>query len=225
MKRVTVLLADDHAIVREGVRNLLEAGGVCEVLGEASTGRQAVELARKLRPDVVVMDIAMPELNGFEATRQILLASPGVRVLVLSAHSDNDYIAHVVEVGAAGYVVKQSSGQALVYAIQEVAAGRRYFSPAIARRQRDAERKVRENGDALHEPRHALTTREIEVWQLVAEGAPNKQIAAALGISVKTVEKHRQQLKDKLDIHDTAGLTRQAIASGVIESSIQATTC
>ncbi|HEX9784096.1 MAG TPA: response regulator transcription factor [Opitutaceae bacterium] len=224
MKRITVLLAEDHAIVREGLRSLLELGGDIEVIGEASTGREAVDLARKLRPTVVVMDIAMPILNGFEATRQILLVEPATKVLVLSAHSDDEYVAHMAEVGAAGYVVKQNSGQELVHAIKEIAAGRPYFSAAIAKRRRDAERRSRERGGAPGMPKRALTSREMEVLQLVAEGAANKQIAAELGISIKTVEKHRQRLMDKLDIHDTAGLTRHAIATGVIESSAQSTT-
>jgi DNA-binding NarL/FixJ family response regulator len=224
MKRITVLLAEDHAIVREGLRSLLELGEEVAVVGEAATGRQAVALARKLRPAVVVMDIAMPELNGFEATRQILDAAPDTRVLVLSAHSDDAYVARMAEVGASGYVVKQNSGQVLIQAVKEVAEGRPYFSPAIIKRLRDAERRARERGMDSVPAREALTAREAEVLQLVAEGAANKQVAAELGISIKTVEKHRQHLMDKLGIHDTAGLTRHAIATGVIESSVQKTT-
>ncbi len=224
IKSIRVLLAEDHVIVREGLRSLLELGDGISVVGEAANGREAVALARKLRPDVVVMDIAMPLLNGFEATRQILLVAPASRVLVLSAHSDDEYVAHMVAAGAAGYVVKQSSGQLLVNAVRETAAGRLYFSPAILRRLNKFERQARESGTARTPPRRALTAREAEVLQLVAEGAPNKRIATELGISIKTVEKHRQQLMDKLDIHDTAGLTRHAIATGAIESSVQPTT-
>ena len=223
MKRITVLLAEDHAIVREGLRSLLELGGDVEVVGEAATGRQAVDLARKLRPAVVVMDIAMPVLNGFEATRQILHAVPETKVLVLSAHSDDEYVAHMAAVGASGYVVKQNSGQVLVHAVKEIASGRPYFSPSISKRVRDAERKAGGGVTARALPRRPLTAREAEVLQLVAEGAANKQVAAELGISIKTVEKHRQQLMDKLNIHDTAGLTRYAIGAGVIESSVQLT--
>jgi DNA-binding NarL/FixJ family response regulator len=223
MKRITVLLAEDHAIVREGLRSLLGLDSEIEVVGEAATGRQAVELVRKLRPTVVVMDIAMPLLNGFEATRQILLAAPGTKVLVLSAHSDDEYVAHMAAVGASGYLVKQNSGQVLVHAIKEIVAGHPYFSPSIAKRLGEAERKSREGGAARGKPRRPLTAREAEVLQLVAEGAANNQVAAELGISTKTVEKHRQQLMDKLNIHDTAGLTRHAIATGVIENSIQET--
>jgi two-component system, NarL family, nitrate/nitrite response regulator NarL len=221
---ITILLAEDHAIVREGLRSLLELSPDFEVVGEAATGREAVNLVKRLRPLVVVMDVAMPELNGFEATRQILLAQPATKVLVLSAHSDDEYVAHMAAVGAAGYLVKQNSGQVLVRAIKEIAGGRPYFSPAIAKRLRSAEWKARESGADRSKPRRRLTSREVEVLQLVAEGAANKQIAAALGISIKTVEKHRQQLMDTLDIHETAGLTRYAVANGVVESTVQVTT-
>ncbi len=223
MNRITVLLAEDHAIVREGLRSLLELGGDLEVVGEAATGRQAVDLARKLHPTVVVMDIAMPVLNGFEATRQILHASPETKVLVLSAHSDDEYVAHMAACNASGYVVKQNSGQVLVHAVREVASGRPYFSPSIVKRLRDLGRRAVGSNSTGAKSQRPLTAREAEVLQLVAEGAANKQVAAELGISIKTVEKHRQQLMDKLDIHDTAGLTRYAIAAGVIESSVQLT--
>ncbi len=224
MKRITVLLAEDHAIVREGLRTLLDLKDVFDVIGEASTGREAVDIARKMRPDVVVMDIAMPELNGFEATKQILAVSPNSKVLVLSAYCDDEYVSHMASVGASGYILKQNSGEVLAHAIQEIADGRPYFSKAITKRIRNAERKARESGTCPAKARRSLTTREAEVLQLVAEGSANKQIAVLLGISIKTVEKHRQQLMDKLDIHDTAGLTRHAIATGVIESNIQVTT-
>lgn len=204
---------------------LLDLGGTCQVVGEASDGYQAVELAAKLLPDVIVMDIAMAGLNGFEATRQILLATPEAKALVLSAHSDDEYVTHMALLGATGFVVKQNSGQVLVHAITEVASGRPYFCAAILKRLRKAEQRAREEGikpgGSLKSP---LTVRESEVLQLVAESLANKQVADALGISIKTVEKHRQKLMDKLDIHDTAGLTRHAIATGVIENSIQNTT-
>ena len=220
---ITVLLAEDHAIVREGLRILLELSGGFKVLGEASTGQEAVHLACSLKPDVIVMDIAMPILNGFEATRQILKALPQSRILALSAHSDDEYVEHSLSVGVSGYLIKQNSGQVLLHAVREVAQGRTYFSPSIAARIRNHEKQARERGDKKS-TRRPLTPREAEVLQRVAEGAANKQIAADLGISIKTVEKHRQQLMDKLNIHETAGLTRYAIASGIIESSIQDTT-
>ena len=221
MSRITVVLAEDHDIVREGLRTLLELSHDFEVVGEAANGREAVKLVQELHPKVVVMDVAMSVLNGFEATRQILLAAPDTKVLVLSAHSDDEYVAHMASLGAAGYLIKQNSGQVLISAIKAVASGHRYFIASIVKRIQNAERKTRERGSAHQELQRRLTSREAEVLQLVAEGAANKQVAAKLGISIKTVEKHRQQLMDKLDIHDTAGLTRHAIATGVIESGVQ----
>ena len=224
MKNITVLIADDHAIVCEGLRTLLALSGEFEVVGEASSGREAVDLVRKLRPAVVIMDIAMPVLNGFEATRQIMQLAPETKVLVLSAHSDDEYVAKMLDVGAAGYLVKQNSGQVLVHAIKEIIKGKTFFSPTITKRLEIAARRSRETGVPFSKkPKNLLTTREAEVLQLVAEGSANKQIADQLGISIKTVEKHRQQLMNKLDIHDTAGLTRHAIATGVIESRVQVT--
>ena len=213
MKPITVLLAEDHTIVREGLRALLMAEADLAVVGEAQNGRLAVELTKKLRPAVVVMDLAMPQLNGLEATRQILLAVPATKVLILTAHNDDEYVESVIAAGATGYLLKQSSAHILAEAIRAIEKGRPVFSPAIAKR-------IGDNGGIR---RNLLTSREEEVLQLVAEGAPNKQVAAELGISIKTVEKHRQHLMDKLDIHDTAGLTRYAIAAGVVESSVQKT--
>ena len=213
MKPITVLLADDHTVVREGLCALLKAEADLVVVGEAQNGRLAVELTKKLHPDVVVMDLAMPQLNGLEATRQILLAVPATKVLILSAHNDDEYVESVIAAGATGYLLKQSSAHILAEAIRAVEKGRPVFSPSIARRL----------GDKGRRRRSLLTSREEEVLQLVAEGAPNKQVAMELGISIKTVEKHRQHLMDKLDIHDTAGLTRYALAAGVIESSVQLT--
>ena len=221
MKQITIVLAEDHTILREALRSLLNVSGDFDVVGEASDGRQAVDLTRALRPHVVVMDISMPMLNGFEATRQILLAAPQTRVLVLSAHSDDGFVARMVAAGACGYVAKQNSGQLLIRAVKEIAGGHPYFSPSISKRLEAAERKCRENGRAPGKYQRPLTTRQAEVLQRIAEGAANKQVAAELGISIKTVEKHRQQLMQRLDIHDTAGLTRHAIATGVIENKVQ----
>lgn len=218
MNPTTILLAEDHVVVREGVCALLEASGEFKVVGQAETGMEAVSLAAELRPDVIVMDIAMPGLNGCEATRQIIAQNPAARVLALSAHSDDEYVVRMVAVGALGFVEKQGSSALLLRAIREVAAGRVFFSPGITRLLLRNQRRAREQGQPAGGQRDSLTSREEEVLQLVAEGAANKQIAARLGISIKTVEKHRQQLMNKLDIHETAGLTRYAIASGTIEA-------
>jgi DNA-binding NarL/FixJ family response regulator len=175
------------------------------------------------RPDVILMDIAMPVLNGLEATRQILAANPAAKVIILSAHSDDEYIERMTAVGAVGFLEKQTSADVLTKAIREVSKGNKFFSPSIAKRMSDSLNKPRDRDGMVKANATRLTSRESEVLQLVAEGSANKQVAAALGISIKTVEKHRQHLMDKLNIHDTAGLTRYAISAGVIESSVQLT--
>jgi DNA-binding NarL/FixJ family response regulator len=221
--RITVLIADDHAIVREGFRRILELEGDFQVVGEAQDGRQAVELAASLQPSVVLMDIAMPLLNGLEATRQILRASPSRRVLILSAHSDDAYVENATESGAAGFLLKQTSASDVCRAIREVDQGRTFFSPSISRRRQklDPQTGPRTGGSA-RKAAH-LTSREMETLQLIAEGKANKEIASDLGIGIKTVEKHREHLMRKLDLHDTAGVTRYAISAGIIESSVQIT--
>jgi len=223
MKLIKTILADDHTIVREGLRALLLADKGIEVVGEAHNGREAVEMAAALHPDVVVMDIAMPLLNGLEATRQILEASPAVKVLILSAHSDDAYIDRVISIGAVGFLIKQTSAQILAKAIHEVMSGKAFYSPQVSKRLRDHYHRPERDGALVVKKATGLTSRELEVIQLVAEGQANKQVAAGLNISIKTVEKHRQHLMDKLNIHDTAGLTRYAIAQGIIESSVQVT--
>jgi len=221
MKLITVLLAEDHMIVREGFRKLLEAEKDIEIVGEAQTGRQAVELTKKLRPSVVVMDIAMPLLNGLEATRQIRKAFPATKVVMLSAHSDDAYVDQAISIGAVGFLLKQTSSHDLSVAIREVYQGKTFFSPSISKRLHN--QKVPAAGGALRKKVARLSSRELEVLQLIAEGKANKQTAAELGISIKTVEKHRQNLMSKLNIHEISGLTRYAIAAGIIESSVQLT--
>jgi DNA-binding NarL/FixJ family response regulator len=222
VKKITVLLADDHAIIRESLRVLLESEPDIEVVGEAETGRQAVQLTKKLLPAVVVMDIAMPQLNGLEAARQILGLAPATRVLILSAHRDDEYVAEVIRLGGAGYLIKQSSAHILPKAIREAHKGNSFFDPAISKRVGDRQENAPRGASGWHKAgKVGLTSREVEILQLVAEGKANKQVADELGISIKTVEKHRQNLMSKLDIHDTAGLTRYAIASGVIESGVR----
>ncbi len=220
-KPITVLLAEDHAIVRQGLSALLKADGQFRMLGEAKNGQEAVEMARTLKPDVILMDIAMPVLNGLEATRQILAANSAARIVILSAHSEDEYIERMTAAGVAGFLEKQSSAEVLTKAICEVANGKIFYSPAIAKRLADGHNRLLNRDGVAKVAGARLTSRETEVLQLVAEGSANKQVAATLGISIKTVEKHRQHLMDKLNIHDTAGLTRYAIAQGVIESSVQ----
>lgn len=222
-KHITVLLAEDHMVVREGLRKLLECEKDMEVIGEASTGRQAVAMSLKLLPDVIVLDIAMPLMNGLEATRQIREVNPDAKVLILSAHSDDAYVERVLELGASGYLIKQTSAQFLSEAIRGVQKGGVFLSPAVAKRFGRLHRQSLDRKGCAKEDVTGLSPREMEVLQLVAEGKANKQIAGELGISVKTVEKHRDHLMQKLDIHDTAGLTRHALATGVIESSAQVT--
>jgi len=223
MKRITVLLAEDHMIVREGFRKMLELEDDLEIVGEAEDGRQAVAMAKKLRPAVVLMDIAMPRLNGLEATRQVLKAVPTTKVLMLSAHSDDAYVKTATEAGAVGFLLKQTSSHDVCRAIREVQNGKTFFSPTISRRLGRLNPQSPDRAGVLNKKATPLTSREVEVLQLIAEGKANKETAAELGIGTKTVEKHREHLMEKLDIHDTAGLTRYAISAGIIESSVQLT--
>jgi len=223
MKKITVLLAEDHTIVREGFRRMLELEKDLQVIGEAEDGRQAVALVKKLRPDVVLMDIAMPQLNGLEATRQVLKAVPATKVLILSAHSDDAYVKNATESGAAGFLLKQTSSHVVCEAIREIQKGKTFFSPSISKRLGRLNPQSPDRAGALNKQAAGLTSREMEVLQLIAEGKANKEAAAELGISIKTVEKHREKVMSKLDIHDTAGLTRYAISAGIIESSVQLT--
>jgi DNA-binding NarL/FixJ family response regulator len=218
MEKIKVLLADDHTIVRQGLKVLLEAEPDITVVGEAETGRQALQLTRKLLPDVVVMDIAMPNLNGLEATRQIAKEIPAVKLLVLSSYDDDEYVHQVTGAGATGYLLKQTAATDLIKAVREARRGNAFFSPAISKRLAERYREAYLNGVPVTRKRNdLLTSREAEVLQLIAEGRANKQIAGELCISIKTVEKHRQQVMNKLNIHDIAGLTRYAISKGVIE--------
>lgn len=223
MKPITILLAEDHTIVREGFRKILELEAGLQVAGEASDGRQAVNLARTLRPDVVLMDIAMPRLNGLEATRQLLKAVPAARVIILSAHGDDSYVQAATLAGAVGFLLKQSSAHEVCRAIREVQKGKSFFSASIARRRKVLREQSPGRPEGFGLKPVKLTSREVEILQLIAEGRANKETAAELGIGMKTVEKHREHLMRKLDIHDTAGLTRYAISTGIIESSVQLT--
>lgn len=220
MKPISILLVDDHNVVRQGLRILLEAEVDFTVLGEAATGRAAIKMAKKLRPSVVLMDVAIPSLNGSAATREVRKVSPESKVLMLSAYNDDAYVEQAIEAGASGYLLKQSSANMLCRAIRDVQKGKTVFSPSIAKRM--SARKLEDSAGLLKKIR-TLTPREQEVLQSIAEGNPNKETAAELSISIKTVEKHRDNLMKKLGIHHTAGLTRYAISSGTVERSSQVT--
>lgn len=221
MNKIGVLLVDDHTVVRQGLRALLNCEEDIEVIGEAENGRQAVMLARKTPPDVVLMDVAMPLLNGLEATRQILKSVPTCKVLVLTSYGDDECVEQLMQAGAVGYLIKQTAANDLLKAIREVQRGNAFFSPSIAKRLRDHCRQAFTTGQPVKRGSE-LTSREAEVLQLIAEGFSNKQIAAELCISIKTVEKHRQQVMNKLNIHDVAGLTRYAISKGMVERNVPA---
>jgi DNA-binding NarL/FixJ family response regulator len=223
MKRITVLLAEDHMIVREGFRKMLELEDDFEIVGEAQDGRAAVALVKKFHPEVVLMDIAMPLLNGLEATRQVLKAVPMTKVIILSAHSDDAYVKSATDSGAMGFLLKQTSAHEVCRAIREVQKGKTFFSPAVSKRQDRLNPQSLNRAGLSKKKIVELTSREMEVLQLIAEGKANKETASELGIGIKTVEKHREHLMEKLDIHDTAGLTRYAISAGIIESSVQLT--
>lgn len=215
MNAIRMLLAEDHTIVRKGLRSLLDGAGGIQVVGEAADGREAVDKVRHLLPDVVVMDIAMPGLNGLEATRQIRKQFPKVKVLILTMHADEEHILQILQAGASGYVVKQDAPEELVSAVQTVDRGDLFLSPSISRTviQEYIRRAEAMAGRVSFEP---LTPREREVLQLIAEGRPPREIAEILRISVKTVETHRAHLMRKLDARSTADLTRYAIRKGII---------
>jgi two-component system, NarL family, nitrate/nitrite response regulator NarL len=215
--RISVIAVDDHEVVRVGLRALLAADADIDLVGEASSGREAVALAKELRPDIVVMDLAMPLLNGMEATRQILQACPTIKVIALSSYNDPEHVQQAMAAGASGYMLKGMAPADLIAALHEVHDGRRYFSPAIAEQFQEKEMR----GGQLAGARSAakLSIREAEVLQLIAEGMANKQIANELHLSIKTVEKHRHALMDKLDLHSVADLVRYAISRKTIEGA------
>jgi DNA-binding NarL/FixJ family response regulator len=223
MKKIKVLLVEDHLIVREGFRKMLELEADFTVVAEAADGRTAVKLAKKFHPDVVLMDIAMPLMNGLEATHQVLKAVPATKVVILSAHTDDAYVKNAAESGAVGFLLKQTSAHEVCRALREVHKGKTFFTSSVSQRTTRLNPTSRNNEGQLIKKAVKLTSREMEVLQLVAEGKANKQAAAELGIAYKTVEKHRDNLMKKLDIHDTATLTRYAIENGIIESSVQLT--
>jgi two-component system response regulator NreC len=208
---IRILLADDHALVRHGFRMILAAQPDMEVAGEAGNGREAVELAQKLKPDVVVMDVTMPELNGIEATRRLIELSPRTRVLALSMHKDAVYVREILRAGARGYLLKDSVDADLIAAVRAVAKGEGYLSPGVS----DA--VLSDYRRHVTDPLDLLTTREREVLQMIAEGKTNKEIATSLNLSVYTVEAHRGRLMEKLNLHSTGELVRFAVRSGLID--------
>lgn len=212
---IKVLIVDDHAIVREGLKAVLQIDPALKVVGEAADGRQAIHLARQLKPNVVLIDMVMPVMDGIEATRQITTFCPGVRVLVLSSYPEKDLVERALAVGATGYLLKHSASGEVVKAIHEVNKGIAFFSPPIARTLTAVGGLT---GTGKLSPQHPqLTPRQSEVLRLIAEGKCNKHIADDMGISIKTVEKHRQELMVRLNIHTIAGLTRYALAKGLVK--------
>lgn len=215
---ITVLLADDHVIVREGVRFLINSNKDLRVIGEVGTGAQAVVAAKALRPDVIVMDIAMPVLGGLDATRQILATTPAAKILLLSAYLDDEYIHRAMTIGAMGYLVKQTSSLLLADAIRTIYGGRKIFSPVVESRLQPSQENLPGRIGRAAKRIAELTSREVQVLRLIAGGQTNRAVAQSLAISTKTVEKHRQNVMNKLNIHDAAGLTRYAIAEGLLEN-------
>jgi DNA-binding NarL/FixJ family response regulator len=218
MTPIRVVLADDHALVRAGIRALLAGIAGIEVVGEAQNGHEIIELVDKLRPRLVLMDIAMPGLNGLEATARIVKNHPGTAVIILSMHAGEEYALQALKAGASGYLLKDADLAELELGISAVARGETYLSPVVSKHL-VADYRRRAAGQDQTDPLERLSSRHREVLQLIAEGNTTKDIAAKLKLSVKTVETHRAQLMDRLDIHDVAGLVRFAIRSGLIASS------
>ena len=213
MDEIRIVIADDHDLLREGIRALLTPTGDIIVVGEAADGAAAVELCKKLDPDVVLMDIAMPGLGGLEATLQLRRDCPRVRVLVLTQYSDREYVRRFLKAGVAGFVLKKAAASALVNAIRAVKRGGFVLDPSIAR---DAMEEVKSGERPAHDPYETLTDREKQVLKLVADGKSNKEVALVLGISVKTAMSHREHMMDKLDLHNRTDLVRFALQRGVI---------
>jgi len=208
---IRILLADDHSMVRQGFRRILEAQADFEIVGEASDGREAIALAEQLRPDIVVMDVAMPGLNGIEATRRIVESSPRTKVLALSMHRDNVYVREILRAGARGYLLKDAFDADLVAAVRAVARGDGYIAPAVA------DSVLSDYRQHVSDPLDLLTAREREVLQLIAEGKTNKEIAALLNLSVYTVDAHRGRIMEKLNLHSAGELVRFAVRKGLID--------
>lgn len=213
MNRIRVMVADDHTIVRQGIVSLLADSGICEVVAEASNGMEAVEKALATKPEVALIDITMPRLNGLEAVRRIRQELPDTRILVLTVHDEQEYVLPIVRAGAAGYLLKNAASVDLIAAVKALHAGKAFFGPEAA--QAIAEQLRRPGVDAT-DPYQQLTPREREVFHLVIEGKPSKEVSRVLGISVKTAENHRARLMDKLHVHNTAELVKYAARKGLL---------
>ena len=215
MTRVQIVLADDHTVVRKGLRLLLESVPQFQVVADAADGRRAVALVEEHRPDVVVMDIAMPILNGIEAARQISIKAPQTAIVFLSMHSDEAYVIKALKAGARAYLLKDSAENDLINAVKAVSEGKSFFSPAVSKMlAEDYMRQMREHG--VDDSFDLLTTREREILQLLAEGKSNKEVAGMLNLSLYTVETHRSNIFQKLNLHSTADLILYAVRKGVI---------
>ena len=215
MGQLRILLADDHTVVRQGLRKVLEDRPDWVVVAEAGNGREAVQKAEEMKPDVAILDVAMPLLNGIEATRQIVKRSPATRVLVLTMHSDEAYVNQILKAGATGYLLKDSADVDLIQAVGAVSQGKSFFSPGVARLMLDD--YVRQLADkGITDRYESLSEREREIFQLIAEGKANKEIAAILSISPSTVETHRARIMEKLDLHSAAEIVLYAVRRGVI---------
>jgi len=210
-----ILLADDHTLMRQGLRHILESHAEFDIVAEASSGIEAVEAARQFKPDVAIVDVAMKELNGIEAAAQILKHSPETAILILSMHSDERYVVRAVKAGARGYLLKNSAGDELIQAIHAVERGMAFFSPAVARIFQDGFARLKD-ARAVNDRFDLLTDRERQVYQLLGEGNSNKDIANRLGLSLHTVETHRWRIMEKLDLHSTAELVLSAVRRGLV---------
>jgi two-component system response regulator NreC len=214
MATIRVLLAEDHTVVRQGLRKILEHGGDVEIVGEVGEGRAALDAAQRLRPNVAVIDIGLPGLNGIEVTRQLARSVPETKVLILSMHADDAYIRQALKAGAKGYLLKDADDQDLLKAVVALSNGGSYFSPAVSKVVLDG--YLHESGDPADEL-SVLSDREREVLQLVAEGKSNKEVAQILNVAVSTVESHRKHVMEKLNLHNTAAMVRFAARKGVIQ--------
>ncbi|MBC7928553.1 MAG: response regulator transcription factor [Bryobacteraceae bacterium] len=212
---ITILLADDHTLFRQGLRRIIEANPDMQVIAEASSGLEAVDLARQHRPNVAIMDIAMKDLNGIEATAQLLRQSPETAVLILSMYSDERYVVRAVRFGARGYVLKDTVEEGLIEAIQHVASGQAFFSPVVARILQEAHTRDM-TGQKVDDRYETLTERERQLYHMLAEGQSNKEIANRLTLSLHTVETHRTRIMDKLDVHSIAELVLSAVRRGIV---------